>query len=136
MEIKTYNFIIKGDERGSLIALEGERDLPFPIKRVYYIFNPDPNLRRGLHAHRTLQQVMICLRGSCHILLDNGSERESLLLDRSSRGLLIDRMIWHEMYGFSEDCLLLVLAGDIYDEGDYIRDYTEFLVLVKKETCS
>lgn len=132
MEIKFINFDIKGDERGSLIAIEGLKDIPFEIKRVYYILDTKNEIRRGYHAHKNLQQVAICVNGSCKFLLDDGKERvEDIILDSPNKGLFIDKMIWREMYDFSEDCVLLVLASDYYDEGDYIRDYEEFLRISK-----
>lgn len=116
-----------GDERGSLIALEEGHNIPFPIKRVYYLFDTAAGMRRGLHAHKELKQVVVAVRGSCFFLLDDGSERVSVLLDNPAQGLLIDSCIWREMYDFSEDCVLMVLANSLYDESDYIRNYDEFL---------
>jgi dTDP-4-dehydrorhamnose 3,5-epimerase-like enzyme len=129
VEIITYDFKIRGDERGSLIAIEN-KDVPFDIKRVYYIFDTRNGVTRGLHAHKTLRQVLVCVNGSCKILLDNGLEKESVTLDEASRGLLVDAMVWHEMYDFSSDCVLLALASDFYDENDYIRDYNNFIDLI------
>ncbi|PKM77567.1 MAG: dTDP-6-deoxy-3,4-keto-hexulose isomerase [Firmicutes bacterium HGW-Firmicutes-15] len=131
MEYITYDFKIRGDERGSLIAIEENADIPFSIKRVYYIFNTQEGVNRGLHAHRTLRQVLVCVNGSCKILLDDGAEKVTVSMDKAFQGLLVDPMIWHEMYDFSVDCVLLALAGDFYDEKDYIRDYGEFSELVK-----
>jgi len=128
MKIKFINFEIKGDERGSLIAIEELKNIPFEIKRVYYIFNTKPNVRRGFHAHKNLKQVAICVKGSCKFLLDDGKERiDEIVLNKPNKGLLIEEMIWREMYDFSEDCVLLILANEYYDESDYIRDYDEFL---------
>jgi len=132
MEIKFIDFDIKGDERGKLIAIEQFKDIPFEIKRVYYIFDTKKEVRRGYHAHKDLQQVAICISGSCKFLLDDGKERvEDIILDSPNKGLFIDKMIWHEIYDFSDDCVLLVLASDYYDESDYIRDYEEFLKISK-----
>ncbi len=86
-----------------------------------------PDLPRGFHAHRELIQVAVCLKGSCDILMDNGHEKEVIGLNSPSQGLVIDIMQWHEMSNFSEDCVLLVLASDVYDESDYIRNYDVFL---------
>ena len=128
MDVKFIEFDIKGDERGKLIALEQFKNIPFEIKRVYYIFDLKNNISRGFHAHKNLQQVAICIRGSCKFLLDNGKEKvKDIILDSPNKGLFIDKMIWREMYDFSEDCVLLVLASDYYDESDYIRDYQEFI---------
>lgn len=130
MELVTFDFKVRGDERGSLIAIEEQQDIPFAIRRIYYIFGTQEGVRRGLHAHRQLQQVMVCLNGSCMLLLDDGREKVNLTMDSKSRGIWLDRMIWHEMYGFSTDCILLVLASDHYNESDYIRVYDEFQQLV------
>ena len=127
MKIELINFEIKGDERGSLIALEHNKNIPFQIKRVYYIFGTKDSVRRGFHAHKNLKQVLVCVSGSCKILLDDGKEKTEILLDEPNQGLFIDPMIWHEMFDFSSDCVLMALADDIYDEGDYIRQYDEFL---------
>jgi dTDP-4-dehydrorhamnose 3,5-epimerase-like enzyme len=128
MNIKFIDFEIKGDERGSLVAIEELKDIPFEVKRVYYIFNTKNNVRRGFHAHKNLKQVAICVKGSCKFLLDNGKERiDEIVLNKPNKGLLIEEMIWREMYDFSEDCVLLILASEFYDESDYIRDYEEFL---------
>lgn len=117
------------DERGSLVAIEGQRDVPFDIKRVYYIFGSQPHVRRGGHAHYRLKQMAVCVAGSCRFLMDDGIERRTHVLDRQSRGLIIDPMVWHEMDNFSPDCVLLVLADAVYDRADYISDYGEFLTL-------
>lgn len=131
MEIITYDFNIRGDERGSLIAIEENSDIPISIKRVYYIFGTQDGVTRGLHAHKTFRQVLVCVNGNCKILLDNGNEKISVSMDTVSKGLLVDSMVWHEMYDFSPDCVLLVLASDFYDERDYIRDYGEFMNLLQ-----
>lgn len=120
------DFAVKGDELGWLVALEGERNVPFPIKRAYYIFGTRPGVRRGKHAHRHLMQMMVCVAGQCTVLLDDGKAREDVKLMRNDHGLMLDRMIWHEMYDFSPDCVLLVLADNRYDEADYIRNYDVF----------
>jgi len=127
MKIEIINFEIKGDERGGLIALEGNKNIPFDIKRVYYIFDAKSNVRRGFHAHKKLKQLLVCVAGSCKILLDDGKEKTEILLDNPSKGLLIESMIWREMFDFSPDCVLMVLANEIYDESDYFRDYQQFL---------
>lgn len=120
------DFKVMGDEKGWLVALEGERNVPFPIKRAYYIFDTQPGVRRGKHAHRTLRQAMICLAGSVNVLLDDGATRETVHLNRNDCALMLDPMVWHEMFDFSPGCVLLVLAETWYDETDYIRDYALF----------
>ena len=128
MQIKILPLQTHGDDRGSLIALEEGVNIPFAIKRVYYLFNTSKDVRRGFHAHKDLNQVVIAVRGSCRFLLDDGKERISLLLDDPTQGLLIESCIWREMYDFSEDCVLMVLANHLYDESDYIRNYDVFLI--------
>ncbi|EGU33603.1 MULTISPECIES: sugar 3,4-ketoisomerase [Vibrio] len=125
--IKTIEFDLLGDERGSLVSLEQNKNIPFNIKRVYYIFNTEQGVARGFHAHKKLQQVAICLRGSCRFILDDSKCRESIVLDSPNIGLYIDNYKWREMHDFSEDCVLMVLASDYFDESDYIRNYNMFL---------
>ena len=125
--IKTINFQPLGDERGSLVALEGNKSVPFDIKRVYYIFGTKEGVSRGFHAHRNLKQVVVCVTGSCRFVLDNGKSREEIILDSAATGLVIEDLTWREMHDFSQDCVLLVLASEYYDEADYIRDYQKFL---------
>jgi len=134
MQITKYRFQEHGDERGMLVALEVVRDIPFQIKRVYYMYNTMPEMHRGLHAHKSLQQILICIHGSCKIKLDNGYEREIVPLDTPVEGLYISNDMWREMYDFSEDAVLMVLASEYYDESDYIRDYEEFLKIVRGGT--
>ena len=130
MQIVKYNFQPHGDDRGQLIALEEYKDIPFSIKRVYYIFDVEPGVVRGYHAHKSLQQVLICVHGSCKVLLDNGKEKEVITLDRPCEGLYISNSMWREMFDFSKNAVLMVLASDLYDEDDYIRNYDEFISYV------
>jgi dTDP-4-dehydrorhamnose 3,5-epimerase-like enzyme len=115
-----------------LISLEENKNIPFEIKRVYYIFNTQEGVRRGFHAHKNLEQVLVCINGSCNILLDDGKEKIVIKLDNRNEGIHIKKKIWREMSNFSADCVLLVLASEHYDEEDYIRDYEKFLNLIKK----
>jgi dTDP-4-dehydrorhamnose 3,5-epimerase-like enzyme len=126
MLAKFIEFERRGDELGWLIALEAERNIPFPIRRAYYIFGTLPGVRRGRHAHRRLRQVLVCLTGRCTVLLDDGKTVEEVTMAGNERGLVVEPMIWHEMYDFSAECVLLVLADAWYDESDYIRDYGAF----------
>jgi dTDP-4-dehydrorhamnose 3,5-epimerase-like enzyme len=127
MNIQFLQLQTHGDDRGSLIALEEGRNIPFAVKRVYYMFETGKGVRRGFHAHKTLKQVAVAVRGSCRFLLDDGREKIDIRLDHPSQGLLVDSFIWREMYDFSEDCVLMVLADQLYDESDYVRDYAAFL---------
>ena len=129
MDIKLIQFQSHGDERGSLVSLEKNKNIPFDIKRVYYLFNTKDQVRRGYHAHKKLKQLAIVLNGSCRFLLDDGTEKIELLLDNPAQGLFIESFIWREMFDFSDDCVLMVLADSLYDEDDYIRDYNTFKVV-------
>ena len=133
MEVKMYQFPPHGDDRGQLIAIEEGKDLPFDVKRVYYIYDTLPGVRRGFHAHRCLEQILICVSGSCKIHLDNGFDTAEVLLDKPSEGLYIANDMWREMYDFSPDAVLLVLASEYYDEADYIRNYEDFIKLVRSK---
>ena len=122
---------VRGDDRGSLVAIEGGRDVPFAIARVYYVYATTPGTERGFHAHRALNQLAVAVAGSCTMLLDDGTKRVDVRLDDPAVGLTMGPMIWREMSDFSPDCVLMVLADAAYDEADYIRDYGEFLALAK-----
>lgn len=132
--IQIVNFPPLGDDRGSLVALEAHKSVPFEIKRVYYIFGTKEGVSRGFHAHRNLKQVAVCVTGSCRFVLDNGKQREEVLLDCATKGLIIEDLTWREMHDFSPDCVLLVLASEYYDENDYIRNYNEFIKVVNGES--
>ena len=125
--VQWVEFPAQGDARGSLVALESNRTVPFDIQRVYYIFGTESGVARGFHAHKALKQVAVCVSGKCRMLLDNGKERAEVWLDSPTRGLVIEGMVWHEMHDFSPDCVLLVLASEHYDEKDYIRNYDNFI---------
>ena len=125
--IQWTHFPPLGDDRGSLVALEGEKTVPFTIQRVYYLFGTKLGVSRGFHAHKKLQQVAVCVTGRCRMVLDDGQKREEVWLDSSIKGVSLPPMVWHEMHDFSPDCVLLVLASEHYDEADYIRDYDDFL---------
>lgn len=114
------------DPRGRLIVAEADRHIPFAIRRVYYLRDLHAAEPRGFHAHRDLRQVMLCVTGSCEVVLDNGRQREVVTCDDPARALLVDRMIWHEMQNFSVDAVFLVFASDVYREDDYIRNYDNF----------
>lgn len=132
MEIIKYTFSPHGDERGQLVAIEALKDLPFEFKRVYYIYDTKDGVRRGFHAHYDLEQILICVSGSCKIHLDNGFETEEVLLDKPYEGLYIANNMWREMYDFTKDAVLLVIASRPYDESDYIRNYDDFIKMVKE----
>ena len=133
MQVIKYAFQQHGDERGMLVALEEYSDIPFEIKRVYYMYDTKPEVHRGFHAHKNLQQILVCIHGSCKILLDNGKEKKVVSLEKPYEGLYVSNDMWREMYDFSEDAVLLVLASEPYREEDYIRDYDEFLKQIDKK---
>lgn len=123
-----------GDERGKLIALESCSDqIPFEVRRVYYIYDTTPGTVRGRHAHKALKQVLICVSGACTIeceMLD-GTKSEHRL-DWPDKGLMISGLVWRNMKDFSKDAVLMVLASEHYDESDYVRDYEEFKKLSER----
>ena len=119
-----------GDDRGSLMVLESNKNVPFNVKRIYYILDAKPDIPRGFHAHKELMQLAFCIKGSCNMIMDNGIEKQQVRIDKSNIGLMIPPMVWHEMHDFSEDCVMLVLASDYYEDDDYIREYKEFKSLM------
>lgn len=114
------------DNRGKLISIESGSDIPFDIKRVYFLYDNNCSTTRGFHAHKTLKQLLLCTSGSCRVMLDDGHERISYDLNEISKGLFIDGIIWREISNFSKECVLTVIASEVFDEKDYIRDYNEF----------
>ncbi len=119
-----------GDERGQLIALEEGIDIPFSIKRVYFMYDTLTDVVRGKHAHKSLQQILVCIHGTCKVKLDNGRETKIVALEKPYEGLFVANDMWREMFDFSEDAVLMVFASELYDTEDYIRDYDEFLKYV------
>lgn len=133
MQIVKYQFQQHGDERGQLVALEEFNDIPFEIKRVYYMYDTGEGIIRGHHAHKSLQQILICIHGSCKVLLDNGKEKKVVFLEKPYEGLYVSNDMWREMYDFSDDAVLLVLASEPYREEDYIRSYEDFLEFIAQK---
>ncbi|KRS45722.1 sugar 3,4-ketoisomerase [Campylobacter coli] len=127
MNYKILNFNVKSDSRGSLIALENLKEIPFEIKRIYYIYDTKPDFPRGAHAHKELEQVLIMMDGSCELVLNDGKDIKNIILNRPDMGIFIGKNMWREMKNFSYGAKLLVLASDFYNEKEYIRDYEEFL---------
>src|SRR5665648_625366 len=123
---------IGNNDIGFLIALEGNREIPFDIKRIYYIYNVPKEIKRGFHAHKRLEQVLICMSGSIKIKADNGNEKKIIELNSPNKGLYIGPGVWHEMCDFSQNSVLLVLASDYYNEKDYIRDYEKYLEEIRR----
>ncbi len=121
-----------GDERGKLVVAEGELDIPFAIKRVFYIYGSDDSVVRGQHANRESEFVLINVAGSSKVMITDGENREIVELNRPMDGVYIPRMIWKEMYDFSPDSVLLVLASTHYDGSEYIRDYEAYKKEIEK----
>lgn len=130
MQINKIQFQRHGDARGMLVALEENKEIPFKIKRVYYLYDTLADVTRGFHAHKSLQQILICVHGSCKIRLDDGCDKGVVILDTPDEGIYVGNNMWREMFDFSPDAVLMVLASELYDEKDYIRDYDEFLKFV------
>ena len=124
---KLIDFPRLGDERGALVVMDRSSGVPFDVVRTYYIFDTEKGVIRGRHAHKSLHQVAVCVSGSCHMMLDNGIIKETVFMSSATVAVDLPPMLWHEMHDFSDDCVLLVLASDLYDESDYIRNYDEFL---------
>ena len=122
-------FDSRGDERGQLVPIQGMIDVPFEIRRVYYLTHTLPNVTRGFHAHKKLDQVLIALTGRCTVMVDDGSLVESFELSSCTDGLRITDLDWRQISNFTPDCVLLVLASENYDVSDYVRDYEHFKVL-------
>ncbi|WP_017850703.1 sugar 3,4-ketoisomerase [Leptospira interrogans] len=124
---------VRDDRDGNLIILEGMKDVPFEIKRVYYINNLENSVSvRGQHAHKEIEQAIFCVSGSFTLRLDDGKTKQEILMNRDNVGILLGKMLWHAMESFSSGCILLVAASDYYKEDDYIRNYSDFIRLVEK----
>ena len=115
------------DPRGNLTVAEANKNIPFDIKRVYWLYDVPGGECRGGHAHKHLQQILIAVSGSFHVTLDNGKEMQTFLLNHPYQGLLIDTKTWRTLDDFSSGAVCVVLASDFYDENDYIYDYNDFL---------
>lgn len=125
-DCREIEFPVIPNPAGNIAVIEGPDGAPFPIRRVYYLYAVPDGARRGGHAHRRLEQVLIAVAGRLDVILDDGRERRSFPLDAPNRGLYVPQMIWRELVDFSSGAVCLVLASDRYDEADYIRDYEEF----------
>ena len=132
-ECKLIEFPQKGDERGHLVIVEGNQDIPFDIKRIFYIYGSDGEVVRGQHANRKTQFVLINVAGTSKVRVDDGKGNETVYsLNRPHTGIYLPTMVWKDMYDFSEDSVLLCLASEPYDAEEYIRDYKEFVEIVNK----
>ena len=136
-QIKILEFIERGDERGNLVVIEGEeQDIPFDIKRVFYIYGSDATVVRGQHANRRTKFVLINVAGQSKVKVDNGFETEIISLDKPRMGLFLDTMVWKDMYDFSPDSILLVLCSEHYDGSEYIRDYDAYIKEIREGHCN
>ena len=117
----------RGDARGQLSVAELGGALPFPVRRIYWIYGTQLGVSRGFHAHKQLRQLCVCVAGSVRLSLFDGRREESVVLDSSAQGLLIGPALWREMHDFSPDCVLMVFADAEYDEADYIRSKEAFI---------
>lgn len=127
------NFKDLGDERGKLVVVEGNQSIPFEIKRVFYIYGSDSTVVRGQHANKESEFVLVNVAGSSKVRITDGKEELIIELNRPMMGVYIPKMIWKDMYDFSNDSVLLVLASTHYDGQEYIRDYDEYVKLMEKE---
>jgi dTDP-4-dehydrorhamnose 3,5-epimerase-like enzyme len=125
--VTLHNFPLIPDMRGSLSVGEFEKTVPFTPKRYFLVFDVPSEETRGEHAHRQCKQFLICVRGRCSVVADNGISRQEFLLAKPNIGLYLPPMTWGIQYRYSDDAILLVFASERYDADDYIRDYTTFL---------
>lgn len=131
--VRMLEFNQKGDERGHLVIVEGAQDIPFEIKRIFYIYGSDKDVVRGQHANRESEFVLINVAGQSKVRVKDGKGNENLyFLDRPHTGIYLPKMIWKEMFDFSEDSVLLCVASTHYDAAEYIRDYGEFENIVNR----
>jgi dTDP-4-dehydrorhamnose 3,5-epimerase-like enzyme len=126
-KIKIISFEEKGDRKGKLVAIEGMEDVPFEIKRIFYIYDSTNSVVRGCHANRDSEFVLINIRGSSKIKVKNQNQEKVFVLDKPYKGIFLPKMIWKEMYDFSDDSILLCLASTRYNPNEYITDFCQFV---------
>lgn len=132
-KVKMLEFKENGDDRGRLVVIEGNKDIPFDIKRIFYIYGSDSEVVRGQHANRDTEFVLINVAGKSKVKVYDGLGNEAIFcLNRPHTGIYLPTMVWKDMYDFSDDSVLLVLASEPYNTEEYIRDYNEFVKEVKK----
>lgn len=133
--VQILEFSQKGDERGHMVVVEGNSDIPFEIKRIFYIYGSDATVVRGQHANRNSEFVLINVAGTSKVKTLDGKGNEAIYsLNRPHTGIYLPKMIWKDMYDFSPDSVLLCLSSEHYDAGEYIRDYDEFVKIVNSES--
>lgn len=130
---KLLNFPQLGDERGHLVVVEGNKDIPFEIKRIFYIYGSDKDVIRGQHANRLSEFVLINISGRCNVFVDDGEKQETIVLDKPYQGIYLNKMVWKNMLNFSKDAILLVLSNKYYNSEEYIRDYEEFKKIIREK---
>lgn len=133
-KVQMLEFPQKGDERGHLVIVEGELDIPFEIKRIFYIYGSDSAVVRGQHANKETEFVLINVVGQSKVRVKDGKGNEAIfILNRPHTGIYLPKMVWKDMYDFSEDSVLLCLASEHYNSDEYVRDYDEFVTLANKK---
>jgi len=133
-KVKMLSFKQNGDDRGHLVVIEGNKDVPFDIHRIFYIYGSDPNVIRGQHANRETEFVLVNVAGKSKVKVYDGKGNEAIfILNRPHTGIYLPTMVWKDMYDFSEDSVLLVLASEAYNPNEYIRNYDEFVEEIAKE---
>ena len=130
---KLLNFPQLGDERGHLVVVEGNKDIPFEIKRIFYIYGSDKDVVRGQHANKLSEFVLINISGRCDVFVDDGENQETIILDKPHQGIYLNKMVWKNMLNFSKDAILLVLSNEYYNSEEYIRDYEEFKKIIREK---
>lgn len=130
---RLIEFPQKGDDRGHLVIVEGNQDIPFDIKRVFYIYGSDKDVIRGRHANYRSEFVLINVAGTSKVKVDDGEKQKVFHLDRPHTGIYLPKLVWKDMYDFSEDSVLLCLASEHYDADEYIRDYNAYLEVMREK---
>ena len=126
-KFKVIDFQELGDPRGHLVVAESNKEVPFLIKRIFYIYGTKDGVVRGQHANRESEFMLINLQGSVKIVIDDGRQKDTVILNKAHQGVYLDKMVWKDMCEFSSDSILLVLSSMSYDASEYIRDYDEFV---------
>ena len=126
-QVNTLEFKQNGDDRGHLVVVEGNKDIPFALARIFYIYGSDTDVVRGRHANRRSEFVLVNVNGSSKVKVSDGREEKIIVLDKPYRGVYLPKMLWKEMYDFSKDSVLLCLASEAYDPNEYIRNYSDYV---------
>lgn len=126
-QVNTLEFKQNGDDRGHLVVIEGNKDIPFALARIFYIYGSGADVVRGCHANRRSEFVLVNVNGTSKVKVTDGREEKVIVLDKPYMGVYLPKMIWKEMYDFSKDSVLLCLASEVYDPNEYIRSYSDYL---------